>query len=307
MKKIILAGGSGFLGRSFEAYAQNLGWEIIILTRTPKQPNEIAWDGQTLGDWVHSLKGAEAVVNFTGRSVNCLYTPENRREILDSRLDSVRVIQQALTSIPDSERPKSLIQGASLAIYGNTQELCVEDSPHGEGFSVEVCQQWESAFFENPIPQVRKCLLRIGFALGANGGALAPLRQLTQAFLGGSTGSGTQYISWLHVDDLNRMILRCIEDASLEGTFNATGIQPVTNKEFMQTMRHALQRPWSPPVPSLAVRFGAKFILKTEADLALTGRKCLPKRFQDIGFTFEHRDLQPALEKIFQEWKGYAA
>jgi len=298
-KRFILPGGSGFLGRSFAAHARRLGHESIVLTRSPKENGDVFWDGKTLGDWRQHVDGADAVVNFTGKSVNCLYTPANRREIIDSRVDSVKAIDEAVTRC---ERPPgAIVQTGSLAIYGDTTASCDESAPHGEGFSVEVCELWEGAFFSKTLPDTRKCCLRIGFALGPDGGALETLCNLARWFLGGTVGSGRQYISWLHVDDLNRMIMRCIEDPSLEGVFNATGPSPVTNEEFMRRLRKAVGRPWSPPVPAWLVKLGARWILRTDASLALTGRKCYPSRLRSAGFEFRYTDLEETLREIIDE------
>ncbi len=303
--KIVIAGGSGFLGRSFAAFLASQGHEAVVLTRNPQQRQDVLWDGKTLGDWCRALNGAAAVVNLAGRSVNCVYTEVNRREILDSRVNSVRVIDAAVAQCPDS--PEVIIQAASLAIYGNTTAVCDEAAPHGVGFSVDVCELWEEEFFKNDLPIIRKCALRIGFVLGAGGGALAPLRRLTRWFLGGTVGSGNQYISWLHINDLNRMLLACIQDRSMHGVYNATGPTPVTNRDFMRALRKSLSRPWSPPVPAFAVRFGALYILGTQASLALTGRKCFPRRLEDAGFTFEFTDLDETLASIMAEWDHDAA
>ena len=297
-RRVVLAGGSGFLGRSLAQVLEARGYEVIILTRSPApgSAREVAWDGRTLGDWCARLEGAVAVVNLTGRSVDCRYTPENRREILSSRLDSVRVLGEAIRRC--ATPPSVSVQAASLAIYGNSGEAVRnESSPPGEGFSVDVCHQWEQAFAEQRSPGTRQVLLRIGFALGRDGGALGSLARLARWGLGGTVGSGRQYVSWLHLDDLNTLFLRAIENPSMQGVYNATGPSPVTNAEFMRTLRHVLRRPWSPPAPAWAVRVGAR-LLGTEAELALTGRRGLPRRLMAEGFQFRHTDLSEALEEL---------
>jgi hypothetical protein len=297
-RKVVLAGGSGFLGRSLARVLEARGYEVVILTRSPApgSTQEAAWDGRNPGGWCAHLEGAVAVVNLAGRSVDCRYTPENRREILSSRLDSVRVLGEAIRRC--ATPPSVWVQAASLAIYGNSGDaLRDESSPPGEGFSVNVCRQWEQAFAEQRTPGTRKVLLRIGFALGRDGGALGPLARLARWGLGGTVGSGKQYVSWLHLDDLNALFLRAIEDPSMQGTYNATGPSPVTNAEFMRALRHALRRPWSPPVPAWAVRVGAR-VLGTEAELALTGRRGIPQRLTAEGFTFRYTDLSAALEDL---------
>ena len=299
--RVILPGGSGFLGRSFADCLVRRGYEVVVLTRSPKIASggvqELAWDGETPGAWQQALDGSAAVVNFTGKSVNCRYTPENRQEIIDSRVDSVHVLGQAVKQC--SEPPPVFVQAASLAIYGNTRQRCDERAPHGQGFSVEVCKRWEAAFSSLNLPQTRQVLLRIGFALGKGGGALEPLATFARFYLGGTIGSGKQYISWLHLDDLNEMMLWALERDHIEGTYNATGPQPVTNAEFMRQLRQTLNRPWSPPVPAPAVRLGSR-LMRTEPELALTGRNCVPARFAEQGFRFRHAKLKEALADILQ-------
>ncbi len=244
------------------------------------------------------LDGAEAVVNFTGKSVNCRYTTENRREIVRSRVDSVNVIGEAISKC--RRPPRAWVQCASLAIYGDAGDrVCDETAPPGEGFSAETCLLWERAFNSAKTPDTRKVLLRIGFALGRGEGALATLVKLVKFYLGGRVGNGRQYISWLHVRDLNQMFLWGVEREEIEGVFNATGPNPVTNGEFMKELRQALNRPWSPPVPAWAVHIGSR-LMGTEAELALKGRRCIPRRFQEKGFEFSYPSLREALDNLFR-------
>ncbi|ARU61476.1 TIGR01777 family protein [Tumebacillus avium] len=299
-KKILLAGGSGFLGESLAAFLSEQGFTVVILTRGKARQSGnvryVHWDGSTLGDWTREMEDSWAVVNFTGKSVNCIYTQENRAEILRSRLDSVRVVDQAIQSC--ERPPQVVVQAGSLAIYGDTRDVCDENAPHGTGFSVEVCQRWEEAFFAQKLPQTRKVLLRIGFALGKNGGALEPLVKLVKNNLGGTVGSGKQYISWLHVDDLNRMFLAAIEDNTMSGIYNATGPHPVTNREFMAALRQVLGKGWAPPAPAPFVALGAYLFMKTEPSLALTGRNCIPHRLTKHNFVFHHTNLEHTLRDL---------
>lgn len=302
-KRVVLAGGSGFLGHALAEELLKRDYEVVILTRTPKRRSvgrrvqEVAWDGRTLGAWKGAIDGARAVVNLTGKSVNCRYTAANRREIVESRVDSVNVLGEAIAGCV--KPPNAFVQAASLAIYGDAGErVCDESAPAGKGFSVETCLSWEAAFNSLQLPATRKVLLRIGFALGKGEGALGTLAKLTKFYLGGSVGSGRQYISWLHAQDLNEMFLWSIERDDMVGTYNATCENPVTNAEFMRELRHALNRPWSPPVPTLAVRVGAR-LMGTESELALTGRRCVPKRFSEMNFEFAYPRLTEALRNLF--------
>ncbi|HEY3663371.1 MAG TPA: TIGR01777 family oxidoreductase [Chthoniobacterales bacterium] len=300
--RVVLAGGSGFLGRSLAQLLLREGYEVAVLTRSAGRrsgPTQFAqWDGKTTGDWARLLDGAHALVNLTGKSVNCRYTPEARAEILDSRVDSVRALGEAMAHC--SRPPRVFVQSGSLAIYGNPGDrICVEDSPHGSGFSANVCEQWEAAFNALSLPETRKVVLRIGFALKRGEGALRMLEGLTRFFLGGTIGNGQQYISWIHITDLDRMFMTALQRDDLIGPFNATGPAPVTNEQFMRALRKALHRPWSPPVPPRLVRLGAR-VLGTEGDLALHGFRCFPERFQKAGFNFDFDTLGAALADLYE-------
>ncbi len=299
--RIILAGGSGFLGRSLWPLLTSKHYEVVALTRAPSRQvgavRFVQWDGRKIDKWAELLDGSKAVVNFTGKSVNCRSSSANRREIIDSRVDSVGVLSQAIQSCV--QPPEAFVQAGSLAIYGDTGDRwCDENTLAGDGFGADVCRLWEKAFDEVDAPRMRKSLLRIGFALGPNGGALEFLARLTRWFLGGRVGSGNQFVSWVDVADLNRMVLWAIERDDIEGVFNATSPNPVTNEELMRQLRHAVHRPWSPPVPALLSRVGA-WVLGTEATLALTGRRCTPRHFLEKGFRFDFSELHDSLANIF--------
>lgn len=300
-QRIVLAGGSGFLGSSLAARLAHQGFDVVTLTRSPRDAchhgRDVYWDGRTTGAWIEACDGAQAVINLTGRSVDCRYTAANRREIVDSRVESVRAIGAALARASDP--PPVWIQASSLAIYGDAGDrICTEDAPAGEGFSVDVCRRWEDAFHEQQIANVRPVVLRIGFVLARGDGALRRLERITRCFAGGTVGTGRQYISWLHQDDLNRMVEWCLENPATAGIYNATGPQPVTNATFMRALRRSLRRPWSPPTPMLAVRIGAR-LMQIEASLALTGRRCVPRRFEEEGFSFRYTDLETCLDEIY--------
>jgi len=299
--RIVLAGGSGFVGQLLSPFLVSKNCEVIVLTRAEPDHGgavrNVHWNGKTVADWVEFVNGAYAMVNLTGRSINCRHTPENRREIIDSRVDSVRVLGQAIGRC--AQPPQVFLQIAGVGIYGDKGErICDETTAPGDDFMTEVCQKWEAAFDSVDAPKTRKVLLRLGVVLGPNGGFLGLLGRLTRWFLGGQVGSGRQYISWIHVTDLSRMVLASIENQELTGTLNATSPNPVTNAEFMRELRRALHRPWSPPVPEFAARIGS-WLMGTEASLALVSQRCAPKRFLENGFNFEFPTLRPALTNIF--------
>jgi len=299
--RIVLAGGSGFVGQLLSPFLVSKNCEVIVLTRAEPDHGgavrNVHWNGKTVADWVEFVNGAYAMVNLTGRSINCRHTPENRREIIDSRVDSVRVLGQAIGRC--AQPPQVFLQIAGVGIYGDKGErICDETTAPGDDVMTEVCQKWEAAFDSVDAPKTRKVLLRLGVVLGPNGGFLGLLGRLTRWFLGGQVGSGRQYISWIHVTDLSRMVLASIENQELTGTLNATSPNPVTNAEFMRELRRALHRPWSPPVPEFAARIGS-WLMGTEASLALVSQRCVPKRFLENGFNFEFPTLRQALTNIF--------
>ena len=302
--RVVLAGGSGFLGRALTEEFVREGYEVVVLTRKPSKLSrarvrEVEWDGRNVcASWRRELEGAAAVVNLTGRSVDCRHTAANRREILESRVHSVEAVGRAVRAC--KEPPRVLVQAGSLAIYGDAgKRVCDEGAPAGKGFPVEVCQQWERAFDSLELPSTGKVLLRIGFVLGRDGGAFPTLARLARFYLGGAVGDGHQYISWLHARDFCRLVLWCVERREVAGVFNATGPCPVTNAEFMCELRCALKRPWSPSTPARLVRLGA-FFLRTEADLALTGRRCIPDRLVESNFKFIYTNLESALADLVQ-------
>lgn len=302
--RVVLAGGSGFLGRALAEELVREGYEVVVLTRRPSKSigprvREVAWDGRNVcASWARELEGAAVLVNLTGRSVDCRYTAENRREIVESRLNSVEAVGRAVRAC--NEPPRVLVQAGSLAVYGDAgTRVCDEHAPAGLGFPVDVCLQWERAFDSLELPRTRKILLRIGFVLGRDGGALPKLTRLARLYMGGAVGDGRQYISWLHVRDFCRLVLWCVERPEAEGVFNATGPCPVTNAEFMCELRCALKRPWSPRTPAWLVHLGA-FFLRTEGELALTGRRCIPDRLVEMGFKFIYTNLESALADLIQ-------
>jgi uncharacterized protein (TIGR01777 family) len=195
--------------------------------------------------------------------------------------------------------PKVFVQLAGVGIYGDKGgRICDETTAPGDDFVSEVCKKWETAFDSVDSPNTRKVLLRLGVVLGRNGGFLHILSRLTRWFLGGQVGEGRQYISWIHIADLSRMILQAIDQEQLTGVFNATAPNPVTNAEFMRALRCALHRPWSPPVPEFAARIGS-WLMGTEASLALVSQRCVPKRFLEKNFEFEFPNLREALANIY--------
>ena len=299
-KRIVIAGGSGFLGTALADELVGRGCEVIVLTRRARRRSdgvrEVVWDGEHAGDWIQFLDGVDAVVNLTGKTVNCRHTPENLREIIASRVHSVNAIGVAINQVKIP--PRVWVQASATGFYGDTKDnVCDETSPAGSDALAGICQEWEAACAAVTVPQTRKVILRIGFVLGHGGGALPVLSKLTKCFLGGAVGNGRQFISWIHLADLVQMFVSAIENETLVGTYNAVAPAPVTNAEFMRELRRVLDRPWSPPAPVLAVKIGSR-LLGSEASLALVSQRCAPKKILAAGFRFQFSELRGALENL---------
>lgn len=298
--RIVLAGGGGFIGRHLVDRFRKQGHDVVILTRAAcartDGVREVAWDGRSFGPWAKELDGAAAVVNLTGKSVNCRHTDKNRREIIASRVVSVRAISDAIAA---SVAPVPLwVQAGAVGIYGNAgDQLCDESAPHGTDFMADVCEQWEAAFRAALNPDTRRVVLRFGVALGRDGGALPMLARLARWGFGGTVGSGTQYISWIHIDDLASVVQRAIDSPAMTGPYNAATHTPATNAAFMRRLRRVVHRPWSPPAPAFAVTIGS-YLIGTEPSIALHGQRCVPRRLDEQGFAFAHEDLGEALTTL---------
>ena len=272
---------------------------MCVLTRGPDRDASdvcfVHWDGRTDGPWSSALDGAHAVINLTGRSIDCVLTRKNRRAIIDSRVDSVRVLHRAVAGV--AVPPKVIVQCSAVGYYGDTQTPCDESAPHGTGFLAETCLAWEQAFDSSDFRGARKVKFRIGVVLAREGGALAKLARLARLFLGGHVGSGKQWVSWIHISDLSRMFLHALEQPATKGVFNAVAPNPVTNAAFMRQLRRAMHRPWSPPVPAPAVRLGA-LLMGSNALIALTGQRCVPGGFLAQGFAYGFPGLDDALQNL---------
>lgn len=303
-RKIILAGGSGFLGQALAEFLIRHDYTPIILTRGPSRPATastpqfIHWDATTIaGDWPHCLNDAHAVINLVGRTVNCRKTAANKKEILDSRVLATRALAQAWQGAKNP--PKIWIQTSTAHIYGDTQdEIIDESSPTGTGFAPDVGRAWEKEFADADLRDTRRVILRVSFVMGVGqNSALRTLARLTRLFLGGHTGSGRHWISWIHISDYCQIILRALSDPAMSGIYVVTAPNPVINREFMWHLRRTLHRPWSPPVPKPLVYIGA-LLLRTDPELALMGRRCVPTRLLGEGFQFQFPTLPDALDDL---------
>jgi uncharacterized protein len=297
--RIVIAGGSGFIGQALATRFVAQGHDVVVLTRSARARTdgmrEVAWNGRTLGDWTTELDGAAVVINLAGKSINSRHTEKNRREIISSRVESVRAIAGAITV--GNAPPPVWVQASAVGIYGNAGDaLCDESAPQGHDFMAEVCEQWEGAFREALTPATRGVVLRFGVVLGREGGALPILARLARFGLGGTVGSGRQYISWIHRDDMVAVVQRAIT-SRMVGPYNACTHVPETNASFMKRLRKAVHRPWSPPAPAFAVRLGS-YVIGVEPSVALGGQRCVPRRLDEERFVFAHENLSESLKQL---------
>ncbi len=303
--RIVIAGGSGFLGTSLASHLAAAGASVVVLSRNPPKVagpwRRVSWDGRTLGEWERELEGAAGLVNLTGRSVDCIKTPDHQDEILRSRVESTRVLGDAMRRV--NSPPPVWVQMSTTHIYGDPpQVVCDEDSALGYGLAPDVGRAWEEAFRESVLPVQRAVILRTSFVIGrdrgAGCGALARLRPLARLGLGGTVGSGTQGMSWIHEVDLNRLFERALTSSDMHGTYIASSPHPVSNRDFMSQLRHAVRMPIGLPASAWMVRFGAKWLLQTDPELALYGRYVISKRLAEEGFEFRFPQLAEALDDL---------
>ncbi len=288
------------LGRALAQKLVGLGWEVVILTRSPKENatvREVLWNAESGGAWTEELEGAAALVNFSGRSLQCIFTLDNSREILDSRVNAVRALGKAVAKC--KKPPAVWVQCSATGYYGsNGLGLCYEDAPAGQDFLAEVCVQWEAALNTLELAATRRVVLRLGVVLDTQGGIYPPLAKLTRRFLGGTAGSGEQGISWVHRSDALEIFLQAMQRTGMTGPYNVCAPEPVTNADFMRVLRHSLIRPWTPPAPALLIRWVARNVMEIDPQLILGGRSCSPARLQEIDFPFEFPELAGALRDL---------
>jgi len=301
LNKLILAGGTGFLGQAIINKFSASCNRIIVLTRgaerTDKNVTYLHWDGKTTGKWAEEIDGADVLINLTGKSVDCRYTAENKAEILSSRINAAKVLGIAVNNAQNP--PKLWMNAASATIYRNAEDRAMDeyDGEYGSGFSVEVCKAWEKAFDDVVAPRTRKITIRISMVLGKGGGVMPVLKKLVKFGLGGTMGKGTQYISWIHEEDFVNALAFFIEHETSAGAYNLAAPDPMPNREFMAVMRKKMNRSIGLPAAEWMLEIGA-FFLRTETELILKSRRVVPTKLLKEGFVFVHPQTEEALENL---------
>ncbi|MBP7808465.1 MAG: TIGR01777 family oxidoreductase [Bacteroidia bacterium] len=301
MKKLVIAGGTGFLGDALINYFGNKFDEYVILSRSPKQDKgnlkHVVWDAKTLGDWSKHLEGAECIINLCGKSVDCRYTEKNKALIFSSRLDSTAILGTAIANCKFP--PKVWMNASAATIYGYSEDKVMAESNKetGTGFSIEVIKAWEKVFVESTTPNTRKINLRISMVMGKNGGVFPVLRHLTKCFLGGTMGSGKQYVSWIHETDFCRFVDWLIENKNATGPYNFAAPTPIRNREMMKVYRKSLGVPFGLPAADWMLEIAA-FFMRTETELILKSRNVISDRANKEGFEFKFKTMQICIEDL---------
>jgi uncharacterized protein (TIGR01777 family) len=264
---------------------------------------EVHWDGVTVGDWLKELEGARALINLAGISVNCRYHARNRKLMFDSRLDSTRVLGEAIARCANP--PPVWLNSSTATIYKHTFGPAWDEAGETGGcakakdiFSVHVATEWERVFNEASTPRTRKAALRSAMVLGhAKNSVLPNLLRLGRLGLVGSLAGGSQFVSWIHQEDFCRAVEWIMEHESLSGAVNLAAPNPVTNAEFMAAIRRVCRAPFGLPAPRWLLEIGA-FFMRTETELIIKSRRVIPGKLLANGFTFLHPHLLPAIEQL---------
>ncbi|MEU4085511.1 TIGR01777 family oxidoreductase [Streptomyces aureus] len=303
--KVVLPGGTGQVGAILDRALTAAGHEVTVLTRRPTRAHHIAWDGATLGPWAEAVDGCDVVVNLAGRSVSCRYTDENLRAMMDSRVDSARVVGEAIAAA--ARPPRVWLQMSTATVYAHGFDAAHDEAtgviggsepgvPDYWAYSVEIAKNWEQAQAEAPTPATRKVALRSAMVMSPDrGGVFDVLSWLARLGLGGPVAGGAQYISWIHDEDFVRAVEFLITRDDLEGPVNIAAPGPLPQRAFMRALRGAWGVQVGLPATRMMAELGA-FALRSDTELLLKSRRVVPGRLDAAGFVFAH----PA-------WEGAAA
>lgn len=294
-KKIVIAGGTGFVGQYLNKKFTAAGYEVIIISRSK---NHLNWDNTLLIP--ETLENAAILINLAGKSVDCRYNEKNKKEIYDSRIDTTKILGGAILKCKNP--PPLWINSSTATIYRHALDRPMTESTGeiGTGFSVNVATNWEKAFFNFELAQTRQVALRMAIVLGSSGGVIKPLKNLVRFGLGGKQGSGKQMFSWIHIEDLFRIITFVQQHNELSGILNTAAPNPVSNKTLMQLLRKNMGATFGLPAPVWLLKIGA-VLIKTEIELILKSRWVIPERLSAAGFQFQYPERDTALKNILSE------
>jgi uncharacterized protein (TIGR01777 family) len=296
--KIVIAGGSGFIGEPLVRRLVTGGQDVAVLSRNPSKVHVgrgVGWDGRSQGGWSDEVAKADVVVNLAGENIgDGRWTAERKRRLINSRLNATNALVEALKR---NDRQPVFISASAIGYYGpRGDEILDESAPRGEGFLAELVEKWEAAARQADL-FTRLVIPRFGVVLARGGGALGKMLLPFRLGLGGPIGSGEQWMSWVDRDDVLRAIGWLMENDDARGVYDVTAPHPVRNRELVRTLGRALHRPAFMPAPAFALRlaFG-----QMAEEILLTGQRVVPKRLTEGGFAFEATDLEATLRRITQ-------
>jgi uncharacterized protein (TIGR01777 family) len=309
--RIVIPGGSGQVGTILARAFHSAGDEVVVLSRSPSSGpwRSVPWDGATVGPWAAELDGAGAVINLAGRNVNCRYTAANRRAILDSRVASTRAVGQAISG--SCRPPPVWLQASTATIYSHRFDAGNDDvtgqigggGPDAWRFSIEVARAWEAAAVQSAPPSTRLVLLRSAMTMSPDrGGIFDVLIGLARRGLGGTSGTGRQFVSWIHEHDFVAAVRFLIDRPNLSGPINLASPDPLPNAEFMRDLRAAWGARFGLPASEWMLAVGAVF-LRTETELILKSRRVVPRRLTDAGLAFRYPDWPTAARDLCRRWR----
>jgi uncharacterized protein (TIGR01777 family) len=296
MKKLIIAAGTGFLGQVLIDHFKDKFDEIVILTRGKSQTIDavkyVNWNARTFSGWEKELENATVLINLAGKSVDCRYTKENKKEILLSRIESTKILNKAVLNCQNP--PKHWLNSSTSTIYRFSLDKQMDevDGEIGNDFSINVALSWEKAFFKTETPKTLKSALRTSIVLGKNGGAFIPLKTLAKIGFGGKQGKGNQFISWIHEADFTNAVDFIIQKEII-GVINVVSPEPIANSIFMKRLRKAVGFPFGIPINKFFLEIGS-FFIRTETELVLKSRNVIPKRLLENGFGFKFGEIDEA-------------
>ena len=312
--KVVIPGGTGQVGTILSRAFHEAGHEVVVLSRKPQKAawRVLTWDAATLGDWAVELEAADVLINLAGRSVNCRYNAKNRQLIKESRVNSTRIVGEAITHT--SHPPRVWLQASTATIYAHRYDAPNDEktgilggaepnAPDTWRFSIDVATAWERALNESATPHTRKVLMRSAVTMSPDrGGIFDTLLGLVRYGFGGRAGDGRQYVSWIHDHDFVNAVFWLLEHDELEGPVNLAAPNPVPNAEFMRTLRAAWGIPLGLPATAWMLEIGAIF-LQTETELILKSRRVIPSRLLQSGFTFQFPNWTEAARDLCQRWR----
>ncbi|RKH51481.1 epimerase [Corallococcus llansteffanensis] len=312
--KIVIPGGTGQVGALLARAFLARGDDVVLVSRGGHGvARTVAWDGRTVGDWAREVDGADAVINLAGRSVNCRYTEENLRQMMDSRVDSTRAVGQAIEQAV--RPPRVWLQMSTATLYAHRLDAPNDeatgriggDEPGVPAYwkrSIDIARAWERTLAEANTPRTRKVALRAAMVMSPDReGIFDVLLGLTRRGLGGTAGSGKQFVSWIHDRDFVRAVRLLLEREDLDGPVNLAAPHPLPHREFMSKLREAAGMGVGLPATKWMLEIGA-FFMRTDTELLLKSRRVVPGRLLDAGFTFEYPEWGAAVRNLVERWRN---